>query len=78
MVQQVLRERQTGIDAAGQEEVNCGFSLWQNKYKAALQRAEELLHASDTYAPAINDSLNCGKLNKKFVECLREIFRPAR
>lgn len=74
MMKQVIEKTKTEVGSLSQDEVSHSFSLFRNKYIAAMRRAEELLNAPNMDAPNIHDSLNCGKFNAKFVNFLKEML----
>lgn len=48
------------------------LSLHQAKFAAATKRAESLLDQSITFD--VSDSLNCGKLNTKFLKGIKSLW----
>ena len=51
-----------------QGKMSISFNLNRNKHIRAMKRAEELLNVINMDAPNINDSLNCGKFNMKYLK----------
>lgn len=73
MREQVTGKTRPGVGSLIQGEENHSFSLLRSKHTAAMKRAEELLSGPDMYTANINDSLNCGKCNEKFIKFLKEM-----
>jgi len=73
MRERVIRKNQPVEGLSKQSDISNSFGLHQIKFAAALKRAEDLLNQPDM--SGINDSLNCGKFNAKFLKEIKFIFK---
>lgn len=53
--------------------VNDGYNFHQIKHEAAMKRADELLKSF--VETGINDDLNCGKFNAKYLQEMKMIIK---
>ncbi|WP_371379789.1 hypothetical protein [Sporomusa aerivorans] len=70
MKKHVASRKPMELTLSNQNKLSRNFNLHQAKFAAATKRAEELL--SQPAPLGINDSLNCGKFNAKFVKEIRK------
>ena len=69
MREKVLGNEQLAFELSKETELNEGYNFHQIKHAAAMKRAAELLNPKAEFG--INDELNCGKLNTKFLKEIR-------